>query len=152
MNFPTRRQGDRNPNPLARTRDLVGNLWDNLVPRRRGRQSGNQPPFSWPSLEVSEDDKAVRVDVEAPGLSPKDIDVSFADGALNIRGERKQEREAGKRDYHYRESWYGAFSRSVPIEANVDWSKAKADFKHGILKINIPKKTGSTATRRITIT
>ena len=153
MNSVARTRENRGTQPLSRTRDMVGSLWGNLVNRRRTSRAGDFPVSAlWPSLEVSEDEKAVRVTVEAPGLSPKDLAVSLADGALRIRWEKKLEREDKQRDCHCRESWYGSFDRIVPIEAKVDGSKAKADYKNGILKITIPKKTGSSVKKWITIT
>ena len=47
----------------------------------------------WPSIEVSETDKEVKVVAEVPGLEEKDLDVELANGVLSIRGEKKTETE-----------------------------------------------------------
>lgn len=129
--------------PMARTRNQLTNLWGNMV----NRKSASAPEDfltgdRWPSLDLSENDKEVLVKVEAPGLSEEDLEISYADGALIIKGEKKEDKEEKRRDIYYRESRHGAFMRSVPIDANVEWDKAKAEFKRGVLKVALPKKNG----------
>jgi HSP20 family protein len=143
----TRRESHRNQ-PLARTRDLFAGLKESLAGRRKGELLSE----NWPSLEISENDKEVQVRLEAPGLSEKDLDLNYVDGTLIIKGEKKEEREDRKRNVYYRESRYGAFTRSVPIGAGVDFSKAKAEFRNGVLKVEIPKTADSAQRRQIPIT
>jgi len=102
--------------------------------------SGWLPAGRWPSLEVSEDEKEVLVRAEVPGLSEKDLQLTYEEGVLYLRGEKKQEQEDRRRDIYYRESWYGSFTRSVPIGTSVEWEKARARYQNGILKIAIPKR------------
>ncbi|GEM_PF-4013649 len=51
---------------------------------------------------------------------------------------RSEKETKGKRSWHH-ESWHGSFSRGLPIGRNVEWKKAQAKFKDGILTIAIPK-------------
>ena len=92
-----------------------------------------------PSLDVSETKDKVVVKAEVPGIDPKDIDVSFSNGVLTIRGEKKQEREEKDANYHLVERSYGSFSRSVNIPVEVEENKVKANYKDGVLKISFPK-------------
>ena len=61
------------------------------------------------------------------------------DGRLTVRGEKKQEKEEKKKDYHLVERSYGSFARSIalPFEANPDQVKAK--FANGVLTVTVPK-------------
>jgi HSP20 family protein len=92
-----------------------------------------------PQLDVSEDDKAFHVKVELPGLDEKDVDVTLSDRVLQIRGEKKEEKETKEKDYHRRERTYGAFRRSIEIPTAVDASKIEASFRKGVLTIDLPK-------------
>ncbi|MFC1585074.1 Hsp20/alpha crystallin family protein [Fibrobacterota bacterium] len=109
--------------------------WDFPVPSLEG------PVYSkMPALDVSENEKAVTVRAEIPGLSEKDLDVTYHEGLLTIRGEKKEEKEEKKKGSLYKECSYGSFCRQVPIGENADWNKVEAKYKKGVLTITVPKK------------
>ncbi|MDD4615908.1 MAG: Hsp20/alpha crystallin family protein [Alphaproteobacteria bacterium] len=91
------------------------------------------------ALDVSEDDKAYRVTAELPGLSEKDVDVSFDDGILTIRGEKKVERDEEKDTWHIVERSYGSFQRRLALSNEVDQDKIDAKFEKGVLNVTLPK-------------
>jgi HSP20 family protein len=92
--------------------------------------------MGWPSVEVSETDKEVKVVAEVPGLDEKDVNVELAEGVLTISGEKKSETEDKER--RFSERYYGRFERSIPI-ADVDQDKVAASFKNGVLTVTLPK-------------
>jgi HSP20 family protein len=92
-----------------------------------------------PSLDVSETKDNIVVKAEVPGIDPKEIDISYADGTLTVRGERKQEKEEKDENYHMVERRYGSFSRSVRLPHEVKSDKIKANYKDGVVKITLPK-------------
>lgn len=92
-----------------------------------------------PSVDVSEDKKEFKVKAEIPGMTDKDIDLTWHEGILSIRGEKKDEKEEKKKDRYYRECNYGSFCRNINIGTNVDWSNAKASYKNGVLTVSLPK-------------
>ena len=65
----------------------------------------------WPSLEVSETDKEIKVSAELPGLEEKDVKVELAKGVLAISGEKKTETE--DKDRLLSERYYGRFERRI---------------------------------------
>jgi HSP20 family protein len=89
------------------------------------------------------------VRVELPGIDPaKDVKVTLEEGVLDVKGERKQEKEVKEEGYYRKESVYGAFERRIPVPAAVKESDIKADYKDGVLEVvvtgaakNIPKAT-----------
>jgi HSP20 family protein len=105
--------------------------------------------FSWPRVELSETDKALKVTAELPGLEAKDVQVELANGALVIRGEKKVESEdKGKL---FSERYYGAFERQIPLDG-VQEDKAEASFKNGVLTVTLPKSEDARqSVRRIAI-
>ena len=92
-----------------------------------------------PSMDVSETDKELVVRAELPGMDPKEIDISLSGKVLTIKGERKNEREEKKENFHMLERSSGSFSRTLQLPVEVKADKVKADYKDGILSISMPK-------------
>jgi len=92
-----------------------------------------------PSVDVTENDKEVRITSELPGIEEKDIDITLSKDSVTIKGEKKQETEDKGKDYYRMERSYGSFQRTVPLPAEIDDDKAQAEFKKGVLRITLPK-------------
>ena len=111
-------------------------LWDRFNIERPLEWLGGE----WtPSLDVSETTDKVVVKAEAPGIDPKEMDISMSGGVLTLKGEKKKEREENEENYHLVERSYGSFSRSVRLPAEVQEDKVKASYKDGVLTITLPK-------------
>jgi HSP20 family protein len=103
-------------------------------------------------VDASEDDTAYHVTAELPGLSEKDVEVTFADNTLTISGEKKEEKEVKEANYHRRERSFGSFRRSFTLPGEVDEAKIAATFKDGIMTIDLPKsKSAQKKAKKITI-
>src|SRR5690348_1149899 len=84
-----------------------------------GRSVIDMEPFwrgevTWakePAVEVAEQDGGYEITAELPGLEAKDVAVTFADGVLTIKGEKKEEKEEKKKDVYVSERRYGSFQR-----------------------------------------
>lgn len=92
--------------------------------------------MGWPSVEVSETDKEVKVTAELPGLDEKDVEVHLANGVLSIKGEKRTETE--DKDRLFSERTYGRFERRIPVD-EIDEDKVGAAFKNGVLTVTLPK-------------
>lgn len=104
---------------------------------------------SWPSVEVSENDREVRVTAEIPGLSENDVQLSVQDGVLSIRGEKKSESDDQERGYS--ERWYGRFERRIALPTAIEEDKAEATFRDGVLTVLLPKSPEGANGRSIPI-
>lgn len=91
----------------------------------------------WPSMDVVETDKEYRVTAELPGLEEKDVELTFQDGALTLKGEKKVEHN-GDNPLHS-ERYYGRFQRVLSIGPDVDEEKVNASFRNGVLTVVLPK-------------
>ena len=91
-----------------------------------------------PPVDVAEEKDKIFVRVEVPGMNESDLKVSFEDGLLTVSGERQFERK-DDRNYHRIERTYGSFSRSFSLPRTVDASAIAANYRDGILEIEIPK-------------
>jgi HSP20 family protein len=96
-----------------------------------------------PPLDMAETDDAVVVNVEIPGIDPKDLDISVAGDVLTIRGEKRDEKETKGHNYHRVERRYGAFTRSLTLPAPVDAQAVEAKARAGVLEIRLPKQAGA---------
>jgi len=92
--------------------------------------------WSWPSIEVSENDKEVSVTAELPGLDEKDVEVELSNGVLIIKGEKKT--ETADNDRLFSERFYGRFERRIPVD-DIDEDKVSASFRNGELVITLPR-------------
>jgi HSP20 family protein len=96
-----------------------------------------------PKLDIIERDSEVVVRAELAGVDKKDIDVSVTDNSIAIKGCTKRETHEEKGDFFRSEITRGEFSRTASLPCEVDGTKAKAQFKDGILELTIPKVEAS---------
>lgn len=96
-----------------------------------------------PAVDVAETSEAFIVKAELPDMKKEDIKVSVEDGTLRIFGERTREKEEKQKRYHRVERSYGSFSRSFGLPGNVDEAKLSAEYKDGMLTVNLPKAAPS---------
>lgn len=101
-----------------------------------------------PELDVKETADAITIEAELPGVDEKDVTVTFANGALIIRGEKKQSKEETKADYYLAERSYGAFERVLRLPESVDDAKIEAKFDKGVLKVKAAKKPEAVKSER----
>jgi len=93
-----------------------------------------------PTVDVAETEGAYKVTAELPGMDEKDVDVTLASNILTIKGEKTEEKEETKPDYHVQERHFGAFERHFPIPDGVETAEIEATFKNGVLTVVLPKK------------
>ena len=92
-----------------------------------------------PAVNTRESADAYTIELDVPGVSKEDIEITTEDNVLTISGERKQSQEVKDEDYYKVESVYGTFSRSFTLPEKVDVDKIHAESKNGVLEVVIPK-------------
>lgn len=95
------------------------------------------------AAEVSENDHQVVVKLEVPGMDPEDFEIQVLDNYLVIRGEKHLEREGHKGRYYMMERAYGSFERAIPLPTEVQQNEARATYRHGVLRVELPKSKQS---------
>lgn len=93
------------------------------------------------ACEVFDDDDRVVVRLEAPGMETNDFDLQVVNDYLVVRGEKQMARESTEGGFHISECAYGRFERAIPLPDEVDAGKASAKYKHGVLRVELPKTT-----------
>ncbi len=92
-----------------------------------------------PAVDFVERDNAFEVHADLPGLDEKNIEVKVAGGVLTIKGQKEENKEEKKEDFHLRERRVGSFERALRIPDGVDTDKIEAAFKKGVLTVTLPK-------------
>lgn len=85
-----------------------------------------------------EDNQHVYLEVDVPGVTQENLELTLRDGRLWIRGERKPAQHEGK--CWYNERRYGTFERVVSMSDMVDPSNIEAELENGVLFITLNKK------------
>jgi HSP20 family protein len=95
-----------------------------------------------PALDVYEKGNDLIVEADLPGIPKEEVKVSYTDHTLTIQGETVSKEAEEKREGYFRaERRYGRFYRTVTLPETVDFGKAKAQFKDGVLTITLPKQS-----------
>ena len=94
-----------------------------------------------PAVDVRESEDALMLELELPGVSPENVEVTAENGVLTIRGEKRSERKEGdeKERWHMVERSYGSFRRAFQLPQGVDEDQIEASFEHGVLTVRVPK-------------
>jgi HSP20 family protein len=94
-----------------------------------------------PAVDIYETEAhEVVLKAELPEMKREDISVTFENGVLTLKGERKFEQETKEENYHRVERRHGTFSRSFTLPNTVDPSRISAAYKDGILTIRLPQR------------
>jgi HSP20 family protein len=112
------------------------------------------PGIGWAMLggDVFEDDKRVVVRLEAPGMSKSDFELQVVNDQLLVRGEKRFERENSDGRWRVLQCAYGSFHHAVPLPAAVLADQARASYKDGVLRVELPKAwPGQVPVRRIPV-
>ena len=123
---------------LLALKDRMNKIIENAMSRSQYGGAGDAGTWS-PAVDIYETAERFVVAVEVPGLSPSEIEVRISGNTLTLRGERKLEKGIDQENYHRIERSYGTFVRNFPLPAGVKASEAKAEYKLGILHIEMPK-------------
>ena len=105
-----------------------------------GRMADDRNLGMWnPAVDLYEKDDHFMIIAELPGVDKKDIKIDLKDHVLTLKGERSYENDVKEDNYYHKERAFGIFQRAFRLPVNLDPEKIHADFKDGVLKIEISK-------------
>lgn len=132
---------------LGRLNRDVDELWKRFFDADAGSALPQRAAAAFvPVVNVKETEEALEVTAEVPGLKPEEIEVNLSGDVLTLRGEKKEEREETKGDYHLVERRFGSFQRSFRLPYEVDRGSLAATHKDGVLTVTLPKVKKAAAT------
>jgi HSP20 family protein len=104
------------------------------------REEGDLPMWNWnPVVDVYDNDDNIVLKAEIPGIDKKDIEIDVKGRVLTLKGERSSDNEVKEDNYYRRERCFGKFERAFTLPVNVELDNIKANYKDGVLEIEIPK-------------
>jgi HSP20 family protein len=103
-----------------------------------GNHSKSRAKYS-PLCDLEETENNYQMTFDIPGMKKEDIKVEVARGQLVISGERKEETKKDTKYRHIEERYAGKFMRSFTLPDDVSAEKIEADYRDGVLRVQIPK-------------
>jgi HSP20 family protein len=113
-------------------------LFEDAVTRLMSEPSSGRP---WaPAVDILESEDAITLKADIPDVKIEDIDIRVENNTLTLKGHRKFEKDEKVKGFHRIERSYGDFVRTFALPNSVDNEKVAADYKNGVLSIELPKK------------
>jgi HSP20 family protein len=148
-NYPGYDPSDLNPFSMMRrfSEEMDRTFGRAFGPSRFGADSS-----MWmPAVEVRKHDHTLDITAELPGLKKEDLKVEFTDDGIVIEGEKRRQYQSDERGIRHAERSYGRFYRLIPLSGGADPQKAEAEFKDGILHVQVPVSEEKRRQREIPI-
>jgi HSP20 family protein len=123
---------------LIELQERMNRLFEASLSRDRLDEAG-LPPSGWvPAADVYETAEGFLIELELPGIDKDDIEIQVQGDELTVRGQR-QMRGTRPECFHRMERRYGPFSRTFNLREDVDGDRVTAEFKEGLLQLEVPK-------------
>lgn len=134
--YVTRYKPFRGAGEVRRSADLLSTLMNNLD---ISREESVLSQFV-PAVNTREGEFAYHIEIDLPGISKEDIEITTEDNVLMISGERKLNEETKEEDYYLCESSFGVISRSFVLPEGIDEEKIDARYEDGRLYVTLEKE------------
>ena len=120
---------------MLNLRRTVDRLFDNVTPEHEWAQ-----PAMWGlAVDMVENKDDFIVKASVPGINPDDLDISYSDDTLTIKGEIKEENQVKEDQYHLRERRFGSFIRSITLPNKIKGDAIQASYQNGVVTLRLPK-------------
>ncbi|QDW24962.1 Hsp20/alpha crystallin family protein [Pedobacter sp. KBS0701] len=93
-----------------------------------------------PNVNIHENETAYVIELAAPGLKKEDFQINLKKDTLSVWAEVKKDETQVAKDFTRKEFDYSSFARSFNLPDSADGDHITAEYKDGILSINISKK------------
>jgi len=91
------------------------------------------------TVDVYQTATEVVIQTMVAGVKPEDLNISITREIVTIKGRRERPNDAGDANYVNKELYWGAFSRTMMLPAEVEVDQAEAIERHGLMTIRLPK-------------
>ena len=126
---------------------------DQLFDRFFGRELTDRP---WERLtssrfSIRESDDEVLVELDMPGFSPEEVEITFEENMLFIKGTRIKDKEVRAGEVRYLSKETGSFTRTIPIHHRIEAEGIHAKYTKGRLSVVLPKSKKKPSTVRVKV-
>lgn len=91
------------------------------------------------AVDVRESTREIVVQAMVAGVKPSDLHIDISYDSVTVHGVRERDRGSEDDHYHHNELFWGSFSRSIVLPAEIEIETARASEKHGLLTLHLPK-------------
>jgi HSP20 family protein len=91
------------------------------------------------AVDVYQTPSEIVIRTMVAGIKPENLDISISRDMVTIKGSREESHEVSEGDYFHKELYWGSFSRTVMLPAEVEIEEAEAIEKNGLLTLRLPK-------------
>lgn len=123
-------------NDLFSLHNQMDQLFKSTLPEDSTQQGTEQ--FTLP-VDIRQSEEAFTIEASVPGFDPKNVEVTFEDSVLNIKGTWDEERERSRDGYIRRERRTGSVYRQIALPSEVRADEISAAFHNGLLTITVPR-------------
>lgn len=135
------RWGQQTWDPFRDLEREVDRLLTSVSLSFQGLRVGRQ----YPPINVYELDSELLIVAELAGAKPDALEVTVADGALNIKGRHTGPESVPDDKYRRQERPRGNWQRSLPLPDRIVEDQMSAEFTNGVLTIRIPRAAATQA-------
>ena len=115
-------------------RDVMDNMLQEFYDRPFGLRE-----MGFPTMDLVQTEEDVIIKATLPGIKPDDLEITFTDNTLTIKGQTQEDQEVKEANYHLRERRFGSFARSVSLGSHINVEKIQANYDSGVLTLTLPK-------------
>lgn len=126
--------------------DLLG-PFDRVFEELLGRAAG----VGTAAIDVVQDDDALTIKADVPGIPPEEVVVEVAGDVLTISGSHEEHTESDTGHYLRRERRSRAFKRSIALPRGADSGAISASCRDGVLQVTVPLAADAASPRRIAL-
>ncbi len=91
------------------------------------------------AVDVYQTPSEIVIRTMVAGIKPEDLDIAISRDMVTVKGSREEAHEVSDGDYFHRELYWGSFSRTIMLPAEIEIEEAQAIEKNGLLTIRLPK-------------
>ncbi|RPH52258.1 MAG: Hsp20/alpha crystallin family protein [Desulfobacteraceae bacterium] len=124
---------------VATLQDRINRIFDDALVRSRDNEDDINLCAWKPAVDIYDNTDSIVIKAELPGVEKKDVSVEIKDNVITLKGERVIDNEVKEDNYYRKERSFGTFQRAFTLPDAVSSDKVRANFKDGVLKIEIPK-------------
>lgn len=125
-------------NDLFDLQGQVDQLFQSLTGGTSRQPNGGAEMMNLP-VDIRQTDNEFVIEASVPGFRPDDVEVTFDDGVLTVRGQRRVENEETQGQYVRRERRLTSVYRQIGLPAEVRADEISASFDNGVLRVTVPR-------------
>lgn len=127
---------------MTRVNDFLPDMFDDFLKPWNDRFNGNiwGKMLTVPAVNIRETKHSFMIDLAAPGLNKEDFHIDIKGNMLSIMCEKEEKKEEKMEQMTRNEYNFTSFTRTFTVPEDVKMEKIEANYKDGILHLELPKK------------